>query len=402
MIASCVKRCLRSVAASHAIAPSMAAVSRASFFRGKWQTVPTHFRCFSTSDPLPPWLHLPMEACVRDARFDQTFKILLGEEGAERRAISFLNAVLRLKEDGDRIKQIQFLDRSLYSLDNRAIHFDVRIQGLCSTYAGHTFLVEMQKFRVPSHMNRWIYYGCREITAIGERLHNAPTSQDKGVNQKTFYTGLTPVKVIVIADFDSPLLQTELKNSTDFVVDWNICETKSHDVASPLLSWTFLVLPRFSSALSASGNSLDFTGKTLEAWLYLMTRNDCETVRVTTELVANDEAVAQGFYRVSHLTSSETEIFHKDRMHFDSQSQIRQEDYSEGKKEGLIEGKQEGLVEGKQEGLIEGKQEGLIEGEKKKSMEIARKLHILSGLSAEQISDITGCSSLEIKKSDQN
>lgn len=52
-------------------------------------------------------------------------------------------------------------------------------------------------------MNRWIYYGCREITAIGERLHNAPTSQDKGVNQKTFYTGLTPVKVIVIADFDS-------------------------------------------------------------------------------------------------------------------------------------------------------------------------------------------------------
>lgn len=109
-----------------------------------------------------------------------------------------------------------------------------------------------------------------------------------------------------------------------------------------------------------------------------MTRNDCETVRVTTELVANDEAVAQGFYRVSHLTSSETEIFHKDRMHFDSQSQIRQEDYSEGKKEGLIE------------------------GEKKKSMEIARKLHISSGLSAEQISDFTGCSSLEIKKSDQN
>ncbi len=45
--------------------------------------------------------------------------------------------------------------------------------------------------------------------------------------------------------------------------------------------------------------------------------------------------------------------------------------------------------------------EGLIEGEKKKSMEIAHKLHHL-GLSAEQISDITGCSSLEIKKSDQN
>jgi predicted transposase/invertase (TIGR01784 family) len=196
---------------------------------------------------------------------------------------------------------------------------------------------------------------------------------------------MAPVKVIVIADFDSPQLQMELKNSTDVVVDWDICERKSHDVASPLLSWTFLVLPRFSAALSASGNSLDFTGKNLEAWLYLMTRKDCETVRVTKELVANDEAVAQAFYRVSHLTPHEADVFQKDRMHFDSQSQIRQEDYSEGEKKGLIEGEKKGL----------------IEGEKKKSMDIAHKLHLL-GLSVEQISDITGCSSLEIKKSDQN
>ena len=313
-----------------------------------------------------------MEACVRDARFDQTFKILLGEKGAEDRAISFLNAALRLKTDGDRIERIQFLDRSIVSTESRTIHFDVKIQGLCSTYAGHTFLVEMQKFRVPSHINRWIFYAARELTAIGERLQNASTSQDKDVNQKNFYNGLAPVKVIVIADFDSPQLQMELKNSTDFVVDWDICERKSHDVASPLLSWTFLVLPRFSAALSASGNSLDFTGKNLEAWLYLMTRKDCEAVRVTKELVANDDAVAQGFYRVSHLKSHETERLHDERIAFDSQSQIKQDEFSQG--------------------------------EKQKSMDIARKLHLMShlGLSAEEISDITGCSSLEIKKSDQN
>ncbi len=365
-----------------------------------------------------------MEACVRDARYDQTFKILLGEEGAESRAISFLNAALRLKAHGDRIKQIKFLDRSLYSFDTRAIHFDVKIQGLCSTHAGSTFLVEMQKFRIPSHINRWIFYAARELSAMGERVRNAFTSQDKDFNRKNFYSGLTPVKVIVIADFDSPQLQLELKNSTDFVVDWNICERKSRDVASPLLSWTFLVLPRFSAALSESGNSLDFRGKNLEAWLYLLTRKDRETVRVTNELVANDEAVAQGFYRVSHLTSHETEIFSKDQSHFDSQTEIRQEDFGEGKKEGLIEGKQEGLIEGKKEGLIEGKKEGLIEGkqegliegkkegliegkkegriegEKKKSVDIAHKLYLL-GLSTEQISDVTGCSILETKESDQ-
>jgi predicted transposase YdaD len=55
------------------------------------------------------------------------------------------------------------------------------------------------------------------------------------------------------------------------------------------------------------------------------------------------------------------------------------------------------------EGVAAGEKQGLIEGEKigeiKQSMDIAHKLHLL-GLSAEQISDVTGCSSLKIKKSD--
>jgi predicted transposase/invertase (TIGR01784 family) len=373
MIASSVKRCVRSVVVSNAIAPS---TIRTAFCLGKRRTIPKLFRNFSTSDSLQSWLHLPMEACVRDARFDLTFKILFGEKGAEDRAISFLNAALRLNKT-DRIERIQYLDRSIVSTNSRTIHFDVKIQGLCSTYAGHTFIVEMQKSRIPFHMNRWIYYGARELSAIGERLHNARASslQDSDVSQKNFYTSMTPVKVIVITDFDSPQLQVELQNSTDFVVDWGICELKSHVLTSPLMSWTFVVLPRFSAALSASGNSLDFTGKTLEAWLYLMTRKDCEAVRVTKELVANDDAVAQGFYRVSHLKSHETESLHDERIAFDSQSQIRQDDYTQG----------------------------VAEGEKKRSMDIAHKLHLLShlGLSAEQISDITGCSSLEIKKSDE-
>ena len=340
-----------------------------------------------------------MEACVRDARYDQTFKILFGENGAEQRAISFLNAALRLKTDGDRIERIQFLDRSIVSASSRTIHFDVKIRGLCKTYAGHTFVVEMQKFRIPSHNNRWIYYAARELSAIGERLHNSETSSLQGIdaNQKNFYTGMTPVKVIVVADFDSPLLQQELKNSTDFVVDWDICERKSRDVASPLMSWTFLVLPRFSAGLSASGNSLDFTDKHLEAWLYLMTRQDRDTVRVTKELVANDDAIAQGFYRVSHLEHHEAQSLQDERIAFDSQSLLQNEVYNEG----FAGGEKKGLIEGEKKGLIEGEKKGLVEGEKKTSIAIAKKLQLM-GLSPEQISDATGCSSHDIKKSDQN
>jgi hypothetical protein len=334
MIASSVKRCVRSVLVSNAVAPSLSATS---FFHGKRQTIPTYFRYFSTSNSLQPWLHLPMEACVRHALFDATFKSLFGEKGAEHRAISFLNAALRLKADGDRIERIQFLDQPIVSINSR--YFGIKIQGMCRTYAGHTFRIEMQKFRNHSLNNRWIFYGARELATNGERLYaRAHTLQDNDVDQKNFYTATTPVKVIVIADFDSPQLQKELNNTTDFVVDWDICERKSHDVASPLLSWTFLVLPRFSAILSASGNRLDFTGKVLEAWLFLMTRNDRETVWVTKELVANDVAVAQAFHRVSHLKSIEIDSLLDELIAFDSQSQLRQDDYSQGFAKGYAAG----------------------------------------------------------------
>jgi hypothetical protein len=305
-------------------------------------------------------------------RYYAPLKILLGEKGAEDRTISFLNAALRFKTDGERIERIQFLDRSIFSIDIRSIHFDVKIQGLCSTYAGHTFLVEIQRLRIPSRINHWKSYGARELSAIGEHLHNlrARSLQDIDVNQKNLYSDLTPVKVIVILDFDCPQLQKELQNSTDFVVDWDIREKKSHDV-----SWTFLVLPRFSAVLSASGNSLDFTGKNLEAWLFLMTREDFETVWVTKELVANDAAVAQGFYRLSNLNSNEIDSLLDERIAFDSLSQIRQEHYDQG--------------------FAKGQKEGLIKGKKTKSLLIANELKLL-GLSAEEISDIIGATTDEI------
>ena len=326
-----------------------------------------------------------MEACVRDARFDQTFKILLGEKGAEDRAISFLNAALRLKTDGDRIEHIQFLDPFKVSMPRRSIHFHVEIKGLCKTYGGQSFLFEMQRWHDTSRIDRWIQYtGSPEIAA--ERLHErAHTSQDNDVEQKNLYTGI-PVKVIVIADFDSPELHKELKNSSDFVVDWNTCERKSDDVASRrLLSWTFLVLPRFSAALSprfsaalsVSENRLDFTGKVLEAWLFLMTRKDCETVWVTKELVANDVAVAQGFYRISHLTSNEIDGLREGHIAFGTLLHMRQENYREGYAKGLAIAK------------------------KQKTTEMVRQLQRL-GLSVEQIIHVTGFSILDIKESEIN
>ena len=77
-----------------------------------------------------------------------------------------------------RWRHTQVLDPSLHSLGNRAIHFDPKIQVLCSTHGGHTYVVEMQKFRIASHFSRWIYDGAQELSAIGDRLRTTSPQKD--------------------------------------------------------------------------------------------------------------------------------------------------------------------------------------------------------------------------------
>ncbi len=124
------------------------------------QAVPTFFPSVrNCATKFQPWKNLPMDATVRDVRYDETFKILLGEEGREHRPISFLNAVFAPKVTDDKIKEIKYLDGSLNSAVDRTLHFDVKIEALCETFNGHRFIIEMQKARIPGHMNRWVYYG---------------------------------------------------------------------------------------------------------------------------------------------------------------------------------------------------------------------------------------------------
>jgi predicted transposase/invertase (TIGR01784 family) len=284
-----------------------------------------------------PWQHLPMEAIVRDVRYDETFKILLGEEGAEPRAVSFLNAVFQPKTDEDRIKDIRYLDGTMHSVVDRTLHFDVKIEGLCETFAGQRFIVEMQKARIPSHTNRWVYYGARELAAMGERNYRKALAQASSELRtkahKEHYQRLDPVKVVTILDFDTPKTGEELKNNHDILVHWDIRERQSKDIATPLLSWTYVLLPRFAATLPENAR-LDFRGRPLEAWLYLMTRDDKEKVMVTQELVSEDDALAEGFHRLSHLTEAEAEGLHAGQVAFASRLDRELEKFEEGEKKG--------------------------------------------------------------------
>ena len=85
---------------------------------------------------------------THDPKYDKTFKILLGERGADPRAISFLNAVLDL--DGDKVESVEFVPEFL--IGNK-------IEGLCETTRGKRFIVEIQRKHFVGDPNRCVYYG---------------------------------------------------------------------------------------------------------------------------------------------------------------------------------------------------------------------------------------------------
>lgn len=75
---------------------------------------------------------------------------MLGEIGAENRAVNFINSVLKL--DGDKVLSVKFLPESIFSVNNlsRAIQNDIKIEGLCKTSYGKHFIVEIQRKKLKS------------------------------------------------------------------------------------------------------------------------------------------------------------------------------------------------------------------------------------------------------------
>jgi hypothetical protein len=290
---------------------------------------------------------LPANIVTRDACSDVTFKILFGEEGAEPRAISFLNAVLNPKTDQERIEKIHFLGTTNCNSKDRVIHFDLLIECECETVAGRRFILEMQYLRHTEHENKWIFNGARELASRGARnqarIMEETDKDSKRKLRSTFYRDLDPVKVVCIMNFDTAQTGLELGNKDDTVVHWNICDNKSKLTINELLSWTFVVLPRFLKRQNAMGNPTNFDTP-LDAWLYLMTRGEKEAVTVTNELIAGENEVAQGFHRLSHLTAEEEARLTENEADETAIEAFLSEGRSEGRSEGLAQGLERAAV----------------------------------------------------------
>ncbi len=175
---------------------------------------------------------------------------------------------------------------------------------------------------------------------VGERNYKRAleikNSEDRKKAHARHYQRLDPVKVITLLDFDNEVAEGELCNGKDLVVHWDICERGSKNISSNLLSWTYVMLPRFLKTLKKN-DPLDFRGRPLEAWLYLMTREDEEQVRVTANMTNNDPALAEGFHRIAHLSQNEKEALHAGKMAYMSRVSREEEQFAEGVVKGKIE-----------------------------------------------------------------
>jgi predicted transposase/invertase (TIGR01784 family) len=287
---------------------------------------------------------LPTKVEVREVKRDTTFKVVFAEPGAEPRVISFLNAVFQPESDLDKIKSIRFLGTELPSKQGRHLRFDFKVEGMCETYAGNRFIVEMQKDTGSyAHTNRWIYYGARELVSMGRALHEERNvlrdSQARKQAGRTYYERLKPVRVVTILGFDP---YKTLLNQQKNVVYWDICERDSKHIASSLMSWAYVILPRFKETILTAGSlNLDFRNDPLSAWLYLLTREDRTEVEVTPELVANDAALAQAYLRLSQLSDDEEQRLIDEQNDEEEAEQMQLQAVQTAKNEGKMEGKME-------------------------------------------------------------
>eukprot|EP00961_Rhodomonas_salina_P295549 3935556-Rhodomonas_salina.1 len=254
-----------------------ALLSERSEFRAQCSTVST-MKCVS----------LPFTVPMRNPRSDPAFKIVFGEEGAERRTIGFLNAVLGLKSKNETIKEIQILDPSKVSMEfDRTLFVHVLLQAHCTTFDGQQFVIEMQKESIPQHSNRWIYFCARQLMKAGvfmqrsiknEAAKRKENNESLQIGSNDFYRRLDPVKVVTILNFDPTA--DSVHNTEDFVVHWDITERRTHRIASNLLSWTFVILPRFTKELGNADipERCNFLKRedVLGGWLYFLSRIDCE------------------------------------------------------------------------------------------------------------------------------
>ncbi len=176
---------------------------------------------------------------------DFAFKKLFGTEANKDLLISFLNALLDLK-DNKEIINLTYLNTEKLGFNNnerRAI-YDV----YCQTAEGNHFIVEMQKAQQDHFKDRALYYSSFAIQEQGQ----------KGLRDNISWNyKLSPVYVIGILNFK----MDDSKEKSDKVITRVRLKDDDNEVFNENLNFIFIEMPKFRKNESELESFID-------KWLY--------------------------------------------------------------------------------------------------------------------------------------
>lgn len=280
-----------------------------------------------------------------DPKADLTFKKVFGEHPDL--VTSFLNALLPLDTEEDKITSIEYLPAEMAPetpLKKNSI-VDVR----CKDKKGRIFIVEMQMLWSAAFMQRVLFNTSKAYV------------RQLGGGEK--YELLQPVYSLSLVN---DIFLPDLPN---YYHDYRIVQIEHTDKIIDGLRFIFVELPKFTPHT--------FSEKKMHVlWLRYLTEIDEKTRTIPQELLENPE-ISKAVQQIEESAFSDAQLWGYDE--FWDAVRVEKTLVSDAVRKGM------------QEGMEKGMQEGRLEGERLKQLEIARNMK-KKGIDIDTICEITGLS----------
>ena len=272
---------------------------------------------------------IPGTAMSRYINFytDFAFKKIFGTEANKDLLISFLNALLDLKGDGE-IKDLTYLNSENLGEDireRRAI-YDV----YCQTKGGDRFIVEMQKAKQDHFQDRSIYYSSFAIREQGQK--------GKKDNMPWDYC-LSPVYVVGILNFEM-----DETSKSDRVISKVKLKDEDNKDFSDKLNFIFVEMPKFRKTETELETFMD-------KWLYVIKN----LYRLQDKPAALTEGIFKKLFEVAEIAAfskNERYDYEENLKNYLDWFNVMRTAKNEGRAEGRAEGREEGREEGRAEGEL--------------------------------------------------
>ena len=269
---------------------------------------------------------------------DDVFKLVFGQESSKDVMIEFLNQVI----DDRTIVDLEFMDKEMKSMDREKK--DSVYDMFCKTDDGSRIVVEVQRRKQASYVERTIYYSTFQVR----------NQVDAGRADYAF----CPVYVINILDFNID----ENKGNPKVKTVYRLYEEKTHTLLTDKLTFIFLELNKFKKGLE------ELDGDILEG-MYFCLKNMAR-LDGCPEVLTHE--VFKKMFDISELLNMDEDTRSKVLIKMTTERDLRNQ-----------------MAYAKKEAIEEGRAEGRAEGLKEKSIEIARKL-LAAGYPEDEVLGLTG------------